>query len=363
MSRMTTRFAPARPAAVAGVSTVVVVFALACSSSARAADARPDAPPADAASTAPGADQIQFAAREHDLGYRAYLDKQYDEAASHFENAFFAAPNPAELRSAIRARKDAGELARAATLAAIGQRRFPTDAATSKVATDTVALARAHVYEVDLVSSAEYSAAIDAKIVSAERVKESRLFMNPGAHELLVSWSDGRNVSVSINATEGGSETLHLDPPVPPTPAPVPPAPAPEPPPVPGPAPQALPQEPTASPAATKPFGPAVFITGAALTGVGLGVTVWSGINTLNSPGKDAVRVACVGQTQACPTYQTGLAHQTRTNVLIGVTSGLAVVTALVGVFFTQWSPAHAAVGLHLEPWLGSRQVGVEGSF
>jgi hypothetical protein len=117
------------------------------------------------------------------------------------------------------------------------------------------------------------------------------------------------------------------------------------------------------SPSTTKPFGPAVFITGAALTGVGLGVTVWSGINTLNNPGKNAVKAACVGQTAACQTYQTGLDHQTRTNVLIGVTSGLAVVTALVGVFFTQWSPAHATVGLHLEPWLGSRQVGLEGSF
>jgi hypothetical protein len=361
MSRMTRRFAPAGPAAVAGVSTVVMAFALAWSSSAGAADAPPDAPPAEAEATAPGADQIQFAAREHDLGYRAYLDKQYDEAASHFENAFFAAPNPAELRSAIRARKDAGELARAATLAAIGQRRFPTDAATSKVATDTVALARAHVYEVELVSSAEYSAAIDAKIVSAERVKESRLFMNPGPHELLVSWSDGRNVSVSISATEGGSETLHLDPPVPP--APVPPAPAPVPPPGPAPALQTPPQEATAPPPATKPFGPAVFITGAALTGVGLGVTVWSGIYALNNPGKDAVKVACVGKGVDCPTYQTGLAHQTRTNVLIGVTSGLAAVTAVVGIFFTQWSPAHAAVGVHLEPWLGSRQVGVEGSF
>jgi hypothetical protein len=361
---MTTRFAPARPAAVAGISTVALAFALAFSSSARAADAPPDGSPAEAAANAPGADQIQFAAREHDLGYRAYLDKQYDEAASHFENAFFAAPNPAELRSAIRARKDAGELARAATLAAIGQRRFPSDAATSKFATDTVALARPHVYEVDLVSSAEYSAAIDAKIVSAERVKESRLFMNPGAHELLVSWSDGRNESVSINATEGGSETLHLDPPVPPAPpAPIPPAPAPAPPLAPAPAPQTPPLESTTPPPATKPFGPAVFITGAALTGVGLGVTVWSGINTLDSPGQNAVKNACVGKTEACTTYQTGLAHQTRTNVLIGVTGGLAAVTALVGVFFTQWSPAHAAVGLHLDPWLGSRQVGVEGRF
>ncbi len=157
--------------------------------------------------------------------------------------------------------------------------------------------------------------------------------MNPGAHELLVSWSDGRNESVSINATEGGSETLHLDPPVPP--APVPPAPAPVPPPGPAPLPQTPPQEATAPPPATKPFGPAVFITGAALTGVGLGVTVWSGIYTLNNPGKDAVKVACVGQTEACWDVPSACST-TRTNVLIGVTGGRRAVTAVVGIFFTR---------------------------
>ena len=54
------------------------------------------------------AEQLQFAAHEHDLGYRAYVAKSFDEAATHFENAYFAAPNPAELRSAIRARREAG---------------------------------------------------------------------------------------------------------------------------------------------------------------------------------------------------------------------------------------------------------------
>ncbi len=177
------------------------------------------APPSPPAGT-PGADQIQFAAREHDLGYRAYIDEQFDEAASHFENAFFAAPNPAELRSAIRARRDAGELARAATLAAIGQRRFPGDAATGKVAADVIAQARPHVYEVHITSPDEYSVAVDEKIVAAERVTESRVFVNPGSHQVLVSWSDDRNTRIAVDATEGGTVSLHLDPPATPPPNP-----------------------------------------------------------------------------------------------------------------------------------------------
>jgi hypothetical protein len=322
---------------------------------ARAADSPPptDAPAQPPAAT-PGADQIQFAAREHDLGYRAYLNKQYDEAASHFENAFFAAPNPAELRSAVRARRDAGELARAATLGAIGQRRFPDDAATNRVAADAIAQARPHVYEVQLASSAEYSVAIDEKIVAAERAKESRLFVNPGAHELLVSWSDDRNTRIPIDAKEGGSQSLQLEPPASPVPA-VPPIPAPVPvaSPVLVPAPVTVPPAvgPVPPPSASKPFGPAVFITGAALTAIGAGFTVWSGIDTVNNPGADRVKAECSAGKSDCPNlYQTGRNAQTRTNVLVGVTSGVAALTAIVGLFFTQWSPAVATVGTHAAP-------------
>jgi hypothetical protein len=55
---------------------------------AAATGARADGPP-------PNAEQTDFAAREHDPGYRAYKANGYEEAAVHFENAFFAAPNPA----------------------------------------------------------------------------------------------------------------------------------------------------------------------------------------------------------------------------------------------------------------------------
>jgi hypothetical protein len=305
------------------------------------------------------ADQLTFAAHEHDLGYRAYVAKSFDEAATHFENAFFAAPNPAELRSAIRARKEAGELARSATLAVIGQRKYPGDASIGKLADEVLAEAKPRVYEVRLTSGTECNVAVDEKVVLAERLRDQRFFVDPGKHELDVGWSDDRTKRVPIVATAGGSQSLALEaPPIPPKPI-VPPPSAAE-----GPAPS------------SKPLGPVVFLTGAVLTAAGAGVTIGSGIDTQNHPGTAAVKADCVGQGASCPQYQQGLDAQRRTNILLAATGGVAAVTVVVGVFFTQWShadhprtgsaaaPASASRGgITLEPAFGFGQAGLIGSF
>ena len=132
---------------------------------------------------------------------------------------------------------------------------------------------------------------------------------------------DDRSTKVSVDATAGGSQELSLTPPPPPQEARrASTAPGPH------------------SPPSTKPFGPAVFFVGLGLTAVGAGLTVWSGIDTQNNPGPNAVKADCVGQGTSCPQYQQGLSSQLRTNVLIAATGGLGLVTAVVGIFFTQWS-------------------------
>ena len=100
------------------------------------------------------------------------------------------------------------------------------------------------------------------------------------------------------------------------------------------PSPQPTPDAPKES---SKPLPPVVFFVAGGLTLVAGGATVWSGIDTINNPGQDAVRRDCVGQDESCPTYQKGRDAQLRTNVLIGATAGLGVVTAVIGVFFTRW--------------------------
>ncbi len=355
---LTTRTPAGTLANMRGSAVAFAICAAAWSVPAHAADPQgAGAPP-----TAPGADQIQFAAHEHDLGYRAYVDKHYDEAATHFENAFFAAPNQAELRSAIRSRRDAGQLARAATLAAIGLRKFPGDAVTAKLAEEVIAQARPEAYEVHVVSSAECSVVIDEKIVVADRVKDFRVFVSPGRHDLLVSWSEDRSQRVPIDGAAGGSQTLTLDPPVAAPPAPPSPEPAPTPVLAPGPE-QAAP--PSSTPAASRPLGPAVFITGAVLTAALAGVTVWSRVDAANNPGPDTVRRVCVGQGESCPTFQEGVNADRRTFVLLGATGGVALATAAVGVFFTRWSHGDQAAprGASVAPALGFGHVAVQGTF
>ncbi|MGH7296271.1 MAG: hypothetical protein ACRELB_15130, partial [Polyangiaceae bacterium] len=71
----------------------------------------------------------------------------------------------------------------------------------------------------------------------------------------------------------------------------------------------------------------------------------------------------CVGQGTSCPQYQQGLDAQRRTNILLAATGGVAAVTAIVGVFFTQWSHPPAQTGLSVEPAFGLGQAALRGTF
>jgi hypothetical protein len=59
------------------------------------------------------------------------------------------------------------------------------------------------------------------------------------------------------------------------------------------------------------------------------------------------------------------LASQTRTNVILGATIGVGVATAVIGIFFTQWSSPKAKEA-KIRPLLelgSTSQVGLQGSF
>jgi hypothetical protein len=84
---------------------------------------------------------------------------------------------------------------------------------------------------------------------------------------------------------------------------------------------------------------PIVFYLGAGATVVLGGVTIWSGIDTVNNPGTDAIKELCAppNNNTDCPAYQEGLDHERRTNILIAATSVVGVTTAVIGLFFTNW--------------------------
>jgi hypothetical protein len=289
----------------------------------------------------PSADRLKSAADEYDRGRRAFLADDFDGAAVHFENAYRDAPRAETLRLAIRARRKGKQLARAAILAAVAQQRYPDDATTAQLAKETLVEAAPQLNEYVIDCNADCAVAADGRVVSQSDAQKHRIFLEPGSHELGVSFKQG-GLARHVDAKRGGKDALAFDAP----PAPVtPPVVTPPPPPLP-----VIP----ATPPSGKPLGPAVFFVAAGLT-VALGAgTVLSGIDAKNNPGVDAVRKACAGKDTSCPEYQDGKSKETRTNVLLGVTIGAAAITGVIGIFFTQWSSSAVKVGAAPTPGGGS---------
>lgn len=291
----------------------------------------------------PSADRLKSAAEEYDRGRRAFLADDFEGAAVHFESAFRDAPRAETLRLAIRARRKAKQLGRAASLAAIAQQRYANDAPTAQLAKETLDEAAPALHEYLVDCNADCAITADGRVVSQSDAQRHRIYLEPGPHELGVSFKTG-GVARSIEAKRGGKESLAFDAPPPPKVA--------EPVVVPaggaagaGAGPGAGARAGDGAAAKPKPFGPIVFWVAAGLTVAVGGATVLSGIDAKNNPGVDAVRRACAGKDESCPEYQDGKSAETRTNVLLGVTAGAVVVTGVLGVFFTQWSRSPVTVG------------------
>ena len=293
---------------------------------ARSTPARAQAPAPSA-----GSDRVQSAAAEYDAGRRAFMEQKFEEAAVHFENAWHDAPRAEALRNAIRARKEAKQFARAATLAAMGERVYADDVTTMVVVHDTLSESAPKLHKVTLACNPDCGIAADGRAVSVENGTRLTFFLDPGPHDVLVTWSDDRSKAIKVTGKAGGVEELSLDaPPLPPPPVkPIVVLIAPEKPP----------------PVHEKPLGPVVFFIGAGLTVAGVAGTIVSGLDAQNNPGEDAVRRDCVGLGESCPTYQRGRDAQLRTNILLGATAGVGILTGVVGLFFTQWSSPRSRAG------------------
>jgi hypothetical protein len=267
-------------------------------------------------------ERIAAAAEEFEQGRRAYLAKEYAEAAAHFENAYRDAPRAETLRLAIRARRDAKQPARAATLAALAREQY-NDEATTKYANETLDLFASELAQYSVTCSSPCTITSDGRVVTQSAATSHKLFLDPGAHDLGVGFGAEGSISKKVDGKKGGAETLSFAPERLEKPPPPPPIHTEQP---------------------TKPFGPLVFFVASGIT-LALGAaTIVSGIDTRNDPGPDAVREACAGQDESCPLYQEGEEKETRTNILLGATVGAAVVTGVIGLFLTQWSVPKSAL-------------------
>lgn len=284
-------------------------------------------------SSEPTPAQVRVAAEAFDRGREAYKAEDYVEAAEQFEKADNNAPSAAALELAIRARDKAGELDRAATLMALALKRHPDDASLLKIAADLSKRASVTLYELTANCDAPCDLTLGGKLVHGAADTQRLLYISPGTTTVRAGWSDNRSDSKQVQAEAGGKgEVSFVAPTLPATKSM---AKEPEemgaPPPV-----SAEPRDQGAGPAAG--WSPTIFFVGAGLTAVLGGITVWSGIDTVKHPGAERVKSECGTQGEACPLYQDGLSKQRRTNVLIGVTAGVGVATALVGILATDWS-------------------------
>lgn len=277
-----------------------------------------------AAAPPPGSPEAKKAAGlEFSEGQRAFANHDYRRAAESFEAAFRDAPHPAALWNAARAWHRANEKARAANLYAKYLRIAPPNARDRNSATDSLRelsaeLARLEIHAVDVTELR----------VDAEALEDPSVYVTPGTHVIQGRQGD-RNVRQSQTVTAGtvvsvalvGSPEEAKPPPPPPPPPPAPPK--------------------------SSGLPPAVIIVGGVLTAAGAGVTIWSGLDTVNAKKAFDAQPSQAG-------LDAGVGKQTRTNVALGATIGLGALTAVFAAFFVDWGKKGSETKLGVGPGLVS---------
>lgn len=319
--------------------------------------------------------QVRSAAEAFDRGREAYKTDDFVEAAEQFESADSNAPSAAALELAIRARDKAGQLDRAATLAALALARHPDDPNIQKIAPSIVERAKAELFQLDIKCDEACDVTVGGKITPGRRATDRTVFLAPGHYNVRAGWSNDRSASKSVDGNRGEVGSLEFRAPESPVAsAPVVSAVTPA-------ASDKAPDE--GAQASSGKLPKTVFWVGVGVTAALGATTLWSGIDTQNNPGPDRVRDACKSvdasgaHSSECDSlYNEGVDKQHRTNLLLGVTAGVGVATAVVGAFFTNWGGSKKADtqeakkvrpdGFSVEPWLAigsGASVGARGRF
>lgn len=251
------------------------------------------------------ADEHDRAARSFEDGERAFAAGDYSRAAQSFEEAYAVLPHASALFNAAKARVRGGDLARAASLYAKLERESTSarDREDARVQREALLpkLGRVEIVHAD------GPATVDGVIVS-----ESPAYVTPGEHVIsgrgqrkVVRVAGGDRIEVDL-AREAPSLSR----------------------------PPATGVEPT-----RQGLSPVlVFVAGGAALLAG-GITTWSALDTVAQKDR-------FDRTGLDADLDEGLAKQTRTNVLLGVTVGLAAVTGLL-VLLVDWQRGQRATSFH----------------
>lgn len=283
----------------------------------------------------PDAGKLRNAADAFEEGARAFKDGRFEEAAAHFESADSNVPSAKALRWAMRARSEAKQGSRAATLAALALDRHKDDAETAKLATETLDRFALGLHKLKVECVSPCLLAESGRIVHGEAATRRTLFLEPGSVALSATFVG--NITApeqTVQATPGGSGEVRFAPkkdtpaaalpPTSDTASPVTPPPG-----------------KVVAPPTTKEerFGanPALFVFGLTSTVTSGGMLLWSAVDSTSLPSLSEVRRACRGKSEEeCGPLQSGNRVETRTNVLIGTTAALGGLTILAAIL-TDW--------------------------
>ncbi len=261
---------------------------------------------APVAEAQPSARDRASAADAYDRGSAEFLAENFETAAGWFETAYRLAPAPAALIQAIRSHQRAENPLRAATLALTLREAYPDDPRAARAAAGALAGANRYV-------RVEVRCEACALEIDGALVGRSSFFVEPGAPHTLVASFDTGNVTREIEGQAGETLPLTFEAPAATDP---------------GDGPGGGPPGGGTEDEAGGGGGVPLWISVAALVvtaGLG-GVTIWSGIDTLDG----------VPAYEANPTLeglQDGRDREARTNWLIASTSVAAAATLVLFLF------------------------------
>jgi tetratricopeptide (TPR) repeat protein len=286
---------------------------------------------------APGAPSVSVeqrakAAEAYDQGTSAYLTGRYELAAHWFERAYRLVPTSTALLQAVRAHYKAGNSIRAANLALQLRDEYPNDEPSREVAESIIASMKST--SVLVKSNCEKQCTLE---LDGALIQHPTFFVTPDVEHSLKAAFDNGETSTYVQGAAGDVKNVAIAPPAPPPPPPVP--------------------------------RWAFFSSLGATVALGA-VTVWSGIDanngvsayesaarTANSPGINGGGSPTPEQ-QAQSLLDEGQRKERRTNILIGVTAGMAATTAVLGVFTNWKGKPRETAAKRLEPSIG---VGAKG--
>jgi hypothetical protein len=294
------------------------------------------------------------ASRKFAEGERAFRSGDVTRAAEAFEAAYALAPHPDALWNAARAWHRAGEIARAANLYAKFLREAPASAPDRNSATTNLVQLSSRLGRLEIHASSVADVRVDDRAIEGTIV-----YVHPGQHIVRARRGDqpleetqtvraGEVVSVAFAPPPSAPAALTapappsspaLEAPAGATPRPAAPAPA-------------LTPAPATAERARSGWSPVVVWLGAGLSVAAGAVTAWSGFDTLSE--RDAF-LSSPSQGE----LDSGRDKQLRTNVALGITGGLAALTAVTALFLVDW---HGA-GARGQVGLGPGSVGMRGSF